>query len=85
MVVDRVTPEAIALGLFSCAAFGALSIAAQVFSAIRIAIVCVYVLLGVIGIPVAVARDEQATLLVIEGCAVLGTIAGVLGTPNPAS
>lgn len=78
METDRITPEAIALGLFSCAAFGLLSVAARVFPAVRIAIVAIYLLLAAVGIPIAKAKEETATLFLIVTSSVIGVITGCL-------
>jgi hypothetical protein len=78
MEIDRLTPEAIALGLFSCAAFGFLSVAARVFPAVRIAIVAIYILLAAIGIPLAKAHGEEATLVLIAVPSLIGVIVGCL-------
>ena len=78
MPVDRITPEAIAIGLLACAAFGFLSIAAQVFPSVRIAIAVAYLLLGAIGGSIAYAKKELLTFYMIVTAALIGTITGAL-------
>lgn len=75
---DRLIPEAIALGLLSCAAFGFLSIAARVFPAVRIAIVALYLLMAGVGIPIAKAKEETATLLLIAISSLVGVVTACL-------